>query len=59
VAAPHLQLDRDGRIRAHRDDWDPAEEVYERQPILGALMRWLRRRGSARQRSGGADSAAG
>ena len=28
----------------HRDYWDAAEELYEKLPILGGLMRWLKRR---------------
>ena len=40
----HLRLAEDGRIRAHRDYWDAAEELYEKLPVLGRLMRWLRRR---------------
>lgn len=27
----------------HRDYWDAAEELYEKLPVLGDLMRWLRR----------------
>jgi ketosteroid isomerase-like protein len=42
--ASHLKLDADGRIAWHRDYWDAAEELYEKLPLLGALMRWLRRR---------------
>ena len=26
----------------HRDYWDAAEELYEKLPLLGALMRWLK-----------------
>lgn len=40
----HLQLADDGRIAEHRDYWDAAEELYEKLPALGALMRWLKRR---------------
>jgi steroid Delta-isomerase len=40
----HLRLTADGRISEHRDYWDAAEELYEKLPVLGALMRWLRRR---------------
>ncbi|MBA2674784.1 nuclear transport factor 2 family protein [Ramlibacter sp.] len=43
----HLLLDADGRIAVHRDYWDAAEEVYEKIPVLGALMRWLKRRAGA------------
>jgi steroid Delta-isomerase len=40
----HLVLAADGRISSHRDYWDAAEELYEKLPVLGALMRWLKRR---------------
>ncbi len=40
----HLKLAEDGRIGLHRDYWDVAEELYEKLPVLGALMRWLKRR---------------
>jgi steroid delta-isomerase len=42
----HLLLAEDGRIRSHRDYWDVAEELYEKLPVLGSLMRWLKRRAS-------------
>jgi hypothetical protein len=37
-------LDPQGLIVLHRDYWDAAEELYEKLPVVGALMRWLRRR---------------
>lgn len=40
----HLVLAADGRIADHRDYWDAAEELYEKLPGVGALMRWLKRR---------------
>ncbi len=40
----HLKLGADGRILSHRDYWDAAEELYEKLPLLGALMRWLKSR---------------
>lgn len=40
----HLRLAADGRIAEHRDYWDAAEELYEKLPGVGALMRWLKRR---------------
>lgn len=42
--ASHLRLAADGRISMHRDYWDVAEELYEKLPGIGALMRWLKRR---------------
>ena len=40
----HLKLTADGRVDFHRDYWDAAEELYEKLPLLGGLMRWLRKR---------------
>jgi hypothetical protein len=40
----HLTLDADGLIESHRDYWDAAEELYEKLPVVGSLMRWLKRR---------------
>jgi steroid delta-isomerase len=42
--ASHLRFDAAGQVAAHRDYWDAAEELYEKLPVLGALMRWLKRR---------------
>lgn len=43
----HLKLAADGRIAFHRDYWDVAEELYEKLPVLGGLMRWLKRRANS------------
>lgn len=43
----HLRFAPDGRIALHRDYWDAAEELYEKLPAVGALMRWLKRRANA------------
>ena len=45
--ATHLRLAADGRIAEHRDYWDAAEELYEKLPVLGALMRWLKRKANS------------
>jgi steroid Delta-isomerase len=44
VGGSHLLLGEDGRITQHRDYWDAAEELYEKLPLIGNLMRWLKRR---------------
>jgi ketosteroid isomerase-like protein len=31
-------------IDAHRDYWDAAQELYEKFPIVGGVLRWLRKR---------------
>lgn len=46
--ASHLRLDALGRIADHRDYWDAAEEFYAKLPLIGRLMQWLRRQGTAR-----------
>jgi hypothetical protein len=40
----HLRFDAAGLVDWHRDYWDTAEELYEKLPGVGALMRWLKRR---------------
>jgi limonene-1,2-epoxide hydrolase len=40
--ASHLKLAADGRIAYHRDYWDAAEELYEKLPVLGSVMRRLK-----------------
>jgi ketosteroid isomerase-like protein len=42
--ASHLRFDADGRVSYHRDYWDVAEELYEKIPVLGGLMRAVKRR---------------
>lgn len=38
-----VRFDAQGRVKTHRDYWDVAHELYEKLPVLGGLMRWLRR----------------
>lgn len=42
--ASHLKFTAGGLIDFHRDYWDAAEELYEKLPWVGGLMRWLKRR---------------
>lgn len=42
--ATQLRFAPDGRVAWHRDYWDAAEELYEKLPLLGVFMRWLKRR---------------
>ncbi len=39
----HLKFDAAGKVNFHRDYWDAAEELYEKLPVLGLLMRGLRK----------------
>lgn len=42
--ATHLVLSESGLVTLHRDYWDAAQELYEKLPLVGVLMRWLRKR---------------
>ena len=39
----HLRFAADGRVEYHRDYWDAAGELYEQLPVLGALLRTVKR----------------
>jgi hypothetical protein len=41
--ATHIRFGSDGKANFHRDYWDAAEELYEKLPLLGSLMRGLKR----------------
>lgn len=41
--ATHLRFTNDGRANFHRDYWDAAEELYEKLPLLGPIMRSLKK----------------
>ena len=43
----HLQFNDEGLVTLHRDYWDAAEELYEKLPLVGGLMRWLKRRANS------------
>lgn len=47
TGATHLVFDSEGLVRVHRDYWDAAEELYEKLPLVGSLMRWLKRRANS------------
>ena len=42
--ASHVVFNAQGLVTMHRDYWDAAEELYEKLPVLGGLMRWLKKR---------------
>jgi hypothetical protein len=39
-----VTLAADGRVAEHLDYWDAAGGLYEQLPLIGGVMRWLRRR---------------
>jgi hypothetical protein len=44
LGASHLVLSNTGLVTVHRDYWDAAQELYEKLPVVGSVMRWLRQR---------------
>lgn len=44
LGTTHLRFDEQDRVLLHHDHWDAAGQLYETVPLLGTLMRWLRRR---------------
>jgi len=43
AGATHLKFNATGMVTQHRDYWDAAEELFEKLPLIGAPVRWLRR----------------
>lgn len=39
----HLKFGADGKVIYHRDYWDAAEELYMKLPLLGGMMRCLKK----------------
>jgi hypothetical protein len=39
-----VAFDEAGKVRSHIDHWDAAGGLYERLPLIGAVLRHLRRR---------------
>ncbi len=40
----HLRFTVDGRVLSCHDYWDAAEQIYERLPVVGRLLRLLKKR---------------
>ncbi len=39
-----VHFDGNGKVTRHIDHWDAAGQLYERLPMLGTLISWVRRR---------------
>ena len=42
-----IHLNADGKVTVHIDHWDAGAQVYEQVPLLGSLVRMVKRRLSA------------
>jgi steroid Delta-isomerase len=47
LGGSHLVFSSDGLVTLHRDYWDAAEELYEKLPVVGSVMRWLKKRANS------------
>jgi len=47
LGASHVVFAENGLVSLHRDYWDAAEELYEKLPAVGSLMRWLKKRANS------------
>ena len=43
----HVVFNEQGLVTLHRDYWDAAEELYEKLPLVGGVMRWLKKRANS------------
>jgi hypothetical protein len=43
----HLVFSEAGLVTLHRDYWDAAQELYEKLPLIGGVMRWLKKRANS------------
>ncbi|ASU37575.1 isomerase [Herbaspirillum sp. meg3] len=41
IGSTHLKFNADGLVVLHRDYWDAAEELLQKLPVVGGLIRWL------------------
>jgi hypothetical protein len=44
IGISHVRFDKDGRVVYHQDYWDSGSNLYEKIPVLGALIRAVKRR---------------
>ncbi|MBB4265547.1 nuclear transport factor 2 family protein [Roseospira visakhapatnamensis] len=44
IGMTELRFAEDGRVRQHVDHWDAGRQFHERLPVIGALVRWVRRK---------------
>lgn len=47
LGATHVRFDAQGKVAEHRDYWDAAEELWQKLPLIGGPVRWLRGKFSA------------
>lgn len=44
LGVSHMSFDAEGRVALHRDFWDSASGLLEHVPVVGGLIRTIKRR---------------
>jgi len=44
IGISHVRFDKDGRVVYHQDYWDSGSNFYEKFPIIGGMIRWIKSR---------------
>ena len=44
IGMTHVRFDEEGRVLFHQDYWDAGSVVYEKVPVLGSLVRFVKKR---------------
>ncbi|MES2719474.1 MAG: nuclear transport factor 2 family protein [Pseudomonadota bacterium] len=44
MGSSHLRFNAEGLVEYHRDYWDASEELYEKLPVIGFVLRALKKR---------------
>lgn len=44
VGSSHLHFNAEGLVEYHRDYWDASEELYEKLPVIGFVLRALKKK---------------
>jgi|GWRWMinimDraft_3_1066011.scaffolds.fasta_scaffold01926_1 steroid delta-isomerase len=44
VGSSHLRFSAEGLVSYHRDYWDASEELYEKLPVIGFVLKALKKR---------------
>lgn len=40
----HIRFNKDGKVVFHQDYWDPSDIIYKRIPVMGWIVRQIRKR---------------
>ncbi len=44
IGMTHLRFDDSGRVVFHQDYWDSSQGLFEHVPVVGGLIRWVKRK---------------